>query len=279
LEGKVYINQPIGFFDSGYGGLTVLKEVVKILPQYDYVYLGDNARAPYGSRSFETVYEYTLECVRKLFDMGCPLVILACNTASAKALRTIQQKDLPAIAPSKRVLGVLRPTTEIVGNLSSTGEIGILATSGTVISDSYPIEINKFFPEIKVFQQACPMWVPLIENMEENSDGTDFFVQKYIHQLFEKSSNIDTIVLACTHYPLLLKKIKKIVPEKIKIIEQGEIIADSLKNYLKRHPEMENRISRNAQIDFFTTETPDNFNKSASHFYGKEILAKKISVQ
>ena len=211
--------------------------------------------------------------------MGCPLVILACNTASAKALRTIQQKDLPAIAPSKRVLGVLRPTTEIVGNLSSTGEIGILATSGTVISDSYPIEINKFFPDIKVFQQACPMWVPLIENMEENSDGTDFFVQKYIRQLFEKSSNIDTIVLACTHYPLLLKKIKKIVPEKIKIIEQGEIIADSLKNYLKRHPEMENRISRKAQIDFFTTETPDNFNKSASHFYGKEILAKKISVQ
>lgn len=269
---------PIGVFDSGYGGLTVLKEVVKILPQYDYVYLGDNARAPYGSRSFETVYEYTLECVKKLFDIGCPLVILACNTASAKALRTIQQKDLPALAPSKRVLGVIRPTTEIVGQFSKSGEVGILATAGTVISNSYPIEIKKFFPEIKVFQQACPMWVPLIENQEEKNNGADYFVEKYIRNLFSQSNQIDTVILGCTHYPLLMEKIKQFIPSGVNIVEQGEIIGKSLQHYLLRHPEMENRITQRQSRQFYTTETPEIFNQNASHFYGESIEAKKIAI-
>lgn len=269
---------PIGVFDSGYGGLTVLKELVNSLPQYDYLYLGDNARAPYGSRSFDTVYEYTLQSVQALFDKGCELVVLACNTASAKALRTIQQKDLPIIAPNKRVLGVIRPTTEIMGNYTKTNEIGIFATSGTVASQSYVIEIAKFFPEIKVFQQACPMWVPLIENNELDGIGANYFVEKYIHQLFMQSQNIDTIILGCTHYPLLKPLIEKHLPENVQIITQGSIVADGLKNYLVRHPEMEMRISKTNTREFFTTDSTDIFDKHASLFFGKEIQSKHLIV-
>jgi glutamate racemase len=267
---------PIGVFDSGYGGLTILKELTKQHPQYDYIYLGDNARAPYGTRSFETVYEYTLQCVKKLFEMGCPLVILACNTASAKALRTIQQKDLNTIGPEKRVLGVIRPTTEVLGHYTQSKEVGIFATSGTVSSNSYAIEIEKFFPDIKVHQEACPMWVSLVENHESESAGADFFIEKHVNNLFAKSKNIDTIVLGCTHYPLLVKKIKKFLPEKIKILSQGEIVAKSLGNYLQRHAEMESRISKNGIRKFFTTEIPENFNHSATFFYGEKVNAEKI---
>ena len=271
-------NSPIGIFDSGYGGLTVLKEIVKQLPQYDYLYLGDNARAPYGTRSFETVYQYTLECVKHLFDMGCPLVILACNTASAKALRNIQQKDLPNIDPSKRVLGVIRPTTEIVGNYSKTKEVGILGTSGTITSDSYPIEIAKFFPELKVYQEACPMWVPLIENNEHDDSGSDHFVERHIDALLKKSEKIDTIILGCTHYPLMINKIKKYLPKNITILSQGEIVAKGLNDYLKRHSEMEVRLSKSNQLEFYTTETPENFNAQASRFFGREIKSKHLGL-
>ena len=219
---------PIGVFDSGYGGLTVLKEFADLLPELDYMYLGDNARTPYGTRSFETIYEYTLESVKYLFDQGCPLIILACNTASAKALRTIQQRDLPKIDSTKRILGVIRPTTEIIGNLSTTGHVGILGTSGTINSQSYLIEIKKFFPHLSVTQEACPMWVPLVENQEFENEGADFFIKQHIERLIEKDPNIDTLLLACTHYPLLLKRIKKFVPTSIKIITQGEYVARSL---------------------------------------------------
>src|SRR5688500_1448077 len=229
----------IGVFDSGYGGLTVLKEIINTLPEYDYIYLGDNARAPYGNRSFETVYHYTLQCVQWFFSQGCSLVILACNTASAKALRTIQQIDLPSIAPDNRVLGVIRPTTEIIGNFSETGNVGILATNGTVASQSYPVEIAKFFPRLKVYQEACPMWVPLVENNEYESHGADFFVKKHIHNIFAKGRMIDVLLLACTHYPLLKKKIGEYVPVGVKLISQGEIVATSLVEYLQRHTEME----------------------------------------
>jgi glutamate racemase len=272
------IKKPIGVFDSGYGGLTVLKEIVKELPQYDYIYLGDNARAPYGTRAFETVYEYTLECVKHLFSMGCELVILACNTASAKALRTIQQKDLPIIAPNKRVLGVIRPTTELVGNYSKTGHVGVLGTSGTITSNSYPIEIEKFSPNIKVHQEACPMWVPLVENNEYNSDGADFFIKKNLDNLLSKNNQIDTIILGCTHYPLLLKKIKQYVPENVTILLQGEIVAKSLKEYLSRHPEMEQVCSKNQKIEFYTTDYPENFDASASIFWGNTIKSKHIAL-
>ena len=209
------IQQPIGVFDSGYGGLTVLKEIVATLPQYDYIYLGDNARAPYGPRSFDTVYEYTLQCVRWFFNQGCPLVILACNTASAKALRTIQQNDLPNIAPSKRVLGVLRPTTERIGEYTTTGSVGILATTGTVLSNSYSIEIEKFFPDLDVYQEACPMWVPLVENNEFDGPGADYFVKRHIDSLLANSAEIDTILLACTHYPLLKPALREVVGPKV----------------------------------------------------------------
>ncbi|HEX4375465.1 MAG TPA: glutamate racemase, partial [Puia sp.] len=231
--------KPIGVFDSGYGGLTVLKELEKKLPGYDFIYLGDNARAPYGNRSFESVYAYTLECVKWFFDNGSPLVVLACNTASAKALRTIQQNDLPKMNPDNRVLGVIRPTTEVIGNFTKTNNIGILATNGTVRSDSYKIEIEKFFPDLNVFQQACPMWVPLIENNEHNSAGADYFVKEGIDTLMSQSKNIDTILLGCTHYPLLINKIRQYVSPEIQIISQGKIVADSLADYLKRHPEID----------------------------------------
>ncbi|MGE0634925.1 MAG: glutamate racemase [Bacteroidia bacterium] len=269
--------QPIGVFDSGYGGLTVLKEIVKTLPQYDYLYLGDNARAPYGNRSFETVYQYTLQCVEKLFAMNCNLVIIACNTASAKALRNIQQVDLPKKYPDKRVLGVIRPTTEIVGKYSKTGHVGVLGTKGTVASNSYPIEIEKFFPELYVYQEACPMWVPLVENNEFNSIAADYFVKQNLDNLFAKSEKIDTIILGCTHYPLLTEKIRKHIPDGLTLLSQGEIVAGSLVDYLKRHPEMEARCSKGGSVDFYTSDSAENFNEAASVFFGKEVKSKHLS--
>ncbi len=270
--------QPIGIFDSGYGGLTVLKEITGKLPQYDYIYLGDNARSPYGTRSFETVYEYTLECVKWFFDQGCPLVILACNTASAKALRSIQQNDLGKIDPSKRVLGVIRPTTEIIGHFTKTGHVGILATNGTVISNSYPIEIQKFYPDVTVFQEACPMWVPLVENNEYNGLGADYFIQKNINNLLQQSGSIDTILLACTHYPLLMEKIKKAVPANIRVLSQGEIVADSLADYLLKHAEIEAKCSKTGQITFFTTDSTEDFDSHAAIFYGKPVKSVHMSL-
>ena len=270
--------QPIGIFDSGYGGLTVLKEITTKLPHYDYIYLGDNARSPYGSRSFETVYEYTLECVKWLFEQDCKLVVLACNTASAKALRTIQQNDLPKIDAGKRVLGVIRPTTEIIGRFTKTGNVGILATNGTVLSNSYPIEIQKFYPEVNVFQQACPMWVPLVENNEYNLPGADYFIQKNIDDLLSQSSQIDTILLACTHYPLLIEKIKKAVPGNVTILSQGEIVADSLQAYLNKHTEIAENCSKNGQIAFFTTDSTEDFDNHAAVFYGKPVKSTHLTL-
>lgn len=269
---------PIGIFDSGYGGLTVLKEIVKKLPQYDYLYVGDNARAPYGPRSFETVYQYTLESVKWFFKQNCPLVILACNTASAKALRTIQQKDLPYLDPSKRVLGVIRPTTEIIGHYSDTKHVGILGTTGTVVSNSYPIEIAKFFPNVKVFQEACPIWVPLIENNEHLSKGADYFVKKHIDQLMRQSEKIDTVLLACTHYPLLMDKIKEYIPIGTRIVSQGEIVAAGLIDYLLRHPEIEERCSKEHELSFFTTDATPDFDKHAEIFFGKKIESKHLDL-
>lgn len=270
---------PIGVFDSGYGGLTVLREIVSKLPQYDYIYLGDNARAPYGPRSFETVYKYTLQCVKWFFNRNCPLVVLACNTASAKALRSIQQNDLPKIDPGKRVLGVIRPTTEVIGNYSDSKQVGILATSGTVVSNSYAIEIEKFFPDVKVFQQACPMWVPLVENDEYDTHGADFFVKKCINKLLDQSPAIDTILLACTHYPLLHDKIREYTPADIKILSQGEIVADSLADYLRRHTEIESRVSRGGERHFYTTDSTEDFDRHAANFYGAEIRSAHIDLE
>jgi glutamate racemase len=273
---------PIGVFDSGYGGLTVLKEMVARLPQYDYIYLGDNARAPYGSRSFESVYHYTLQCVQWLFQEGCPLVVLACNTASAKALRTIQQNDLPKIAPGNRVLGVIRPTTEVVGNFTRSGKVGVLATRGTVQSESYSIEIAKFFPEIQVFQQACPLWVPLIENNEHNNPGADYFVKEYMDGLLAQAPDIDTILLACTHYPLMKEKIASFIPAGSRLISQGEIVANSLADYLQRHPDMEQRCSKGdglgerPVVRFCTTDSAADFDSHAGIFYGKTLQSEHI---
>lgn len=269
-------NKPIGVFDSGYGGLTILRELVAKLPQYDYLYLGDNARAPYGTRSFETVYEYTLQCVKWFFNQGCYLVVLACNTASAKALRSIQQIDLPKIAPEKRVLGVIRPTAEIIGDLSKTKSIGILGTTGTIQSESYLLEIKKFFPEVKVFQHACPMWVPLVENNEYTSDGADFFIKKDIDQLMSKSADIDTILLACTHYPLLIHKIRKYVSSSLTIISQGEIVADSLRSYLERHTEIEEHCSKNGKIQLYTSDSPEEFDSHTTNFFGAYLKSSHV---
>jgi len=270
---------PIGVFDSGYGGLTVLKEIISKLPEYDYIYLGDNARAPYGSRSFDTVYRYTLQCVQWFFSQGCSLVILACNTASAKALRTIQQNDLPGIDPAKRVLGVIRPTTEMIGNYSLTNSVGILATNGTVASDSYPVEIAKFFPEIKVYQQACPLWVPLIENNEHQGDGADFFVKKNLESIFRKGRDIDVILLGCTHYPLLNEKIQEYLPSGVKLISQGEIVADSLADYLRRHPEMETKCSKNGGRVFYTTDSTEDFDNHATIFFGETVRSRHVDLR
>lgn len=267
---------PIGVFDSGFGGLTILNSLTKELPQYDYIYLGDNARTPYGTRSFETVYQYTLECVKKLFSMGCQLVILACNTASAKALRTIHQKDLPLIDASRRVLGVIRPSAEEIGSLTRSGVVGVLGTNGTVQSQSYVLEIKKLFPDIDVYQEACPMWVPLVENNEYASEGADYFVKKHLDSLFTKNDKIDAVILGCTHYPLLRDKILKYTPKHIRIISQGDIIASSLKEYLKRHPEMETRCSKNGTRLYYTTESAAHFDKQASVFSGEQIVSQHI---
>lgn len=266
-------------FDSGYGGLTVLKEIVRALPQYDYIYLGDNARAPYGPRSFETVYQYTLECVQWFFKQGCPLVVLACNTASAKALRTIQQQDLPKIDASKRVLGVIRPTTEVIGQYTSTQQVGILGTTGTVVSESYPIEIAKFFPDVKVYQEACPMWVPLVENNEQDGPGADYFIKKHLNQLLNQSPEIDTILLACTHYPLLLHKIKELAPKGVTLLSQGTIVAESLQGYLKKHQDMERACTRNGKRVFYTTDDTQDFNAHASRFFGEPIHSQHLDLQ
>ena len=271
--------QPIGVFDSGYGGLTILKDFINILPEYDYLYLGDNARAPYGNRSFETVYRYTLECVEWLFEKGCPLVVLACNTASAKALRSIQQNDLPKLNPANRVLGVIRPTTEIIGTLTRSKAVGILATNGTVLSDSYPIEIAKFFPEVKVYQEPCPMWVPLVENNEHLGPGADFFVQKNLKSLLNKGKGTDTILLACTHYPLLKPKILQFLPPGIKLVSQGEIVAASLADYLKRHPEMESRCSKEGSLSFYTTDSTEDFDNHAKIFFDRAVHSKHVDIE
>lgn len=267
---------PIGVFDSGYGGLTVLKELVARLPDYDFTYLGDNARAPYGTRSFETVYQYTLDAVRWFFDQGCQLVILACNTASAKALRTIQQKDLPTLAPEKRVLGVIRPTTEIIGRYSETREVGILATKGTVASKSYPLEIAKFFPDIAVYQEACPIWVPLIENNEMDHPGTHHFIKKNLHNLFHQGDNIDVVVLACTHYPLMRRQIQEYLPVAVKLLSQGELVARSLADYLLRHPEIDQKCSKTGRLRFFTTDSTEEFDRQGSLFFGAPVQSEAV---
>lgn len=269
---------PIGVFDSGYGGLTVLKSIIEKLPAYDYLYFGDNARAPYGNRSFATVYEYTLQSVKWLLQKGCPLIILACNTASAKALRSIQQNDLPTLGADKRVLGVIRPSAEVIGKYSKTNQIGILGTNGTVESMSYPLEIEKFFPEINVFQHACPLWVPLVENNEYSSPGADYFIKKDVDELLNKSADIDTILLACTHYPLLAGKIKRYVPENVQLMSQGEIVAASLDDYLHRHPEIEEKCSKRGQIQFYTTDSVKDFDKHSAIFFGRPVKSVHVDL-
>ena len=269
---------PIGVFDSGYGGLTVLREFVDRLPQFDYLYLGDNARSPYGTRSFETVYRYTLQCVKWLLQQNCPLIILACNTASAKALRSIQQNDLAQLNQQARVLGVIRPTTEIIGKYTDSSNIGILATNGTVQSQSYLIEIEKFFPDVKIEQEACPMWVPLVENNEHQTEGAEYFIKKHINNIFSRNKEIDTLLLACTHYPLLKEKIEKYLPQNVKLISQGEIVADSLKDYLRRHPGMEAKISKQGQRVFYTTDSTEDFNNKATIFFGERVNARHLDL-
>ena len=267
---------PIGVFDSGYGGLTVLSELRKAMPDNDFIYLGDNARAPYGTRSFDVVYEYTLQAVKSLFDQGCHLVILACNTASAKALRTIQQNDLPKIAPEKRVLGVIRPCAEMINAFSTTKHIGVLGTSGTVKSKSYVLEIEKLHPYIAVSQEACPMWVPLVEDNTFNTSGGEFFIEHNLASILSKDPQIDTLILGCTHYPILIEQIRKYVPDSVNIIAQGEIVADKLVDYLKRHPEMADKCSKHRMIKYYTTENPRSFEEKASLFLDEKIVAKQF---
>lgn len=269
---------PIGVFDSGYGGLTILNKIREVLPEYDYIYLGDNARAPYGTRSFEIVYQFTLQAVNKLFEMGCHLVILACNTASAKALRSIQINDLPHIDPNRRVLGVIRPTVECIGDITRTGHVGVVATAGTIKSESYPLEIHKLFPHIQVSGEACPMWVSLVENNEYDTPGADYFIEKHLHRLMEKDSEIDSIILGCTHYPLLIDKIKKYARPDVTIVSQGEYVAKSLQDYLRRHPEIDEKCTQNGTCSFFTTEAEDKFSESASIFLNKNIDVKRITL-
>ena len=274
------MNAPIGIFDSGYGGLTILDKIRKRLPEYDYIYLGDNARSPYGNRSFEVVYEFTLQAVRWLFKHNCRLIILACNTASAKALRTIQQKDLPHIDPQRRVLGVIRPTVENIGQITHTRHVGILGTSGTISSGSYPLEIEKLYSGLIIESEACPMWVPLIENNEYNNPGADYFIQRHINTILARDPLIDTIILACTHYPLIKKKIRSFLPESIRLVDQGKLIAESLDDYLHRHPEMETHCSKNATCRFYTTESEQKFAMMASLFLkGKKISVERINLE
>lgn len=269
---------PIGVFDSGYGGLTVLHEIRQLMPEYDYLYLGDNARAPYGPRSFERVYEFTLQAVRRLFDMGCPLIVLACNTASAKALRTIQQHDLPQIDSSRRVLGVIRPTVEAVGELTQTRHVGIVATQGTINSHTYELEMSKLHPDIVVTGQACPMWVPLVENHEFDTPGADYFVRRDIEQLLERDPQIDTIILGCTHFPLLYKKVRAYTPASVQLISQGEYVARSLRDYLRRHQDIESGLSRHAKARFLTTEQAASFAPAATVFLGHPVEAEQITL-
>lgn len=270
---------PIGIFDSGYGGLTILKEIRKILPQYDYIYLGDNARSPYGSRSFDIINQFTTQAVEYLWNMDIPLTILACNTASAKSLRKIQQEVLPlSIDPTRRVLGVIRPTVESIGNISKTRHIGVFATQGTVSSNSYEVEVHKLYPDIKINQVACPMWVPIVEYGYADSNGTDFFIKDRIDELLNIDREIDVIILGCTHYPLLKDKIMKYTPKDIKIVSQGELVAYSLKDYLNRHPEMEKRLSKNASVKYLTTESSEKFDNLASIFIKDRVDAKKVVI-
>lgn len=269
---------PIGVFDSGYGGLTILEKIRKLLPHYDYLYLGDNARTPYGTRSFEVVYEFTLQAVTRLFDEGCHLVILACNTASAKALRTIQQVDLPGMYPDRRVLGVIRPTAEVIGNLTHNKHVGIVGTTGTIQSQSYILEIHKLFSEIQISEEACPMWVPLVENREFDKPGADYFIKQHLDRLLEKDPLIDTIVLACTHYPLLEEKIKQYLPQGINVLSQGKYVALSLQDYLKKHPEIDLNCSKQSSCQFLTTESENKFKEAASIFLQEEIEAKRITL-
>ncbi len=270
---------PIGVFDSGYGGLTILSKIRETLPEYDYIYLGDNARTPYGTRSFEIVYEFTLQAVTKLFEMGCHLVILACNTASAKALRSIQINDLPRLDPMRRVLGVIRPTAECIGNITQSRHIGVLATAGTIKSQSYPLEVHKLFPDIKVSGEACPLWVPLVENNEAQGDGTDYFIRKYIDELLAKDNQIDTVILGCTHYPILLPKIRQYMPPGITTVAQGEFVAKSLKDYLQRHPEMDKKCTKGGRCVYRTTEAEEKFTESASAFLNEAVRVERISLE
>ena len=267
---------PIGIFDSGYGGLTILHGIRQLLPEYDYLYLGDNARTPYGTRSFEVVYEFTRQAVEKLFEMGCHLVILGCNTASAKALRSIQQNDLPKLDPNRRVLGVIRPTAEVIGSLTHNRHVGIFATEGTIKSESYNLEIHKLFPDIQVTGVACPFWVPLVEYNEADSPGADYFVKKRIDQMLRLDPQIDTIILGCTHYPLLLPKIHKFMPRGIRIITQGEYVASSLQSYFLRHPDMEQRCTKNGQTRYLTTENPERFKEQAQIFLHEDIEVENV---
>ncbi len=270
---------PIGVFDSGYGGLTILSEIQSLMPEYDYYYLGDNSRAPYGTRSFDVVYEFTKQAVLRLFDMGCNLVILACNTASAKALRTIQQKDLPLIDPDKRVLGIIRPTAEIIGSVTKSRHIGVLGTVGTIQSGSYLIEINKLFPDIAIESEACPMWAPLVENNEHKSAGAEYFIKKNIDNILSKDPLIDTLILGCTHYPLLMDKIRKFLPQGVLALAQGEYIARSLQDYLCRHPEIDAVCTKGHTSQYYTTESPQKFSEAATIFLNKEIEVDRITLE
>ena len=269
---------PIGIFDSGYGGLTIYNEIHRLLPQYDYIYLGDNARTPYGTRSFDVVYEFTRQSVRYLFQQGCQLVILACNTASAKALRTIQQTDIPALDPNRRVLGIIRPTVECIGDATDSRHVGVLATEGTIKSHSYPLEIRKLFPDIEVTGEACPIWVPLVETNEYNSDGADYFVKRHVERLLERDPEIDAIILGCTHYPILLDKIRKYTPENVKLITQGTAVATSLKKYLDNHPRMEAMCTKGGTTLFCTTEADGKFGDQASLFLEQPIEVKTVTL-
>ncbi len=269
---------PIGIFDSGYGGLTILHGIRQLLPQYDYLYLGDNARTPYGPRSFDVVYEFTRQAVTRLFDMGCHLVILGCNTASAKALRSIQQIDLPKIDPERRVLGVIRPTAEVIGQLTESRHVGVLATEGTIRSESYTLEIHKLHPDIQVSGVACPFWVPLVEYGEADSPGADYFVKKRIDEIMRKDPLIDAIILGCTHYPLLMPKILKYLPRGVRVVPQGEYVAESLHNYLSRHPAIESRCSRHATVRYLTTENPQKFSESAQLFLHEPVEVENITL-
>jgi glutamate racemase len=270
---------PIGIFDSGYGGLTILEQIRNYLPKYDYLYLGDNARTPYGNRSFEVVYEFTLQAIQWLFRRGCRLVILACNTASAKALRTIQQKDLPVIAPERRVLGVIRPTIENIHKITGSLHVGILGTQGTIDSNSYSLEIGKLFPDIFVEGEACPMWVPLVENNEHDKPAADYFIKQHIVNILKKDNLIDTLILACTHYPLLEKQIRKYLPEGIRLVSQGQLVAESLEDYLYRHPEMASKCSENGTCRFYTTESEEKFTSMASLFLKGIIEAERVNLE